>query len=292
MTFTHYPHLDAQDRPWLDPKHQPSGNGIWNIPTMLTQEERRMLSYLTEHSYQGKGAIVDLGSFLGGSSAFLAHGLSKNPAAGSVKVESFDRFTLAKFEREVFFKEHDLEPPADNDSFEIFKSNIAPLQEHIHPNKGDILNYTWNDGPIEILFVDLMKSAFIHDHVIETFMPHLIPNESILILQDFMFENTGAWHMNLMEKLTNKFTFLGQTEINSVLYRCTAPITAEDLEPCKWMNTPFSEQILNVARNASRWPEPAHREIVVTVLENMLSDSSGCYGNGQTPLSERLNSIA
>ena len=273
MTATHYPRLNAQDRPWTDPNYIPVGNNIWKVPTMLTHEERKMLCYLTEHLYQGKGSVIDLGCFLGGSSAFLAHGLTRNSNAESVKVESFDRFKIGEFERDVFFRKNDLELPKDDDSFEMFTSNIALLQDRINPNRGDILDYRYNGGPIEILFVDLMKNQSTYNHVLEEFLPHLIPNESIMILQDYMFEGTRPWHVNMMENLSSKFAFFGQTQFNSVIYRCTAPITKEDIEICKWENISSDDRIMNLARNATRWPEPAHQSCILSVLENLLKEN-------------------
>ncbi len=91
---------------WRDEAYDPKGNGLWEIPTMLTREERKMLSYVAEHMFQGRGAIVDLGCFLGGSSAFLAHGLSRNPSGRNFQVQSFDLFDLGPFERNTLL------PPA------------------------------------------------------------------------------------------------------------------------------------------------------------------------------------
>lgn len=290
MAAIHYPHLYAQDRPWNDTDYKPAGNGLWKIPTMLTAEECMMLSYLTEHVYEGNGAIVDLGCFLGGSSAFLANGLASNPNAGSYKVQSFDLFKLAAFERDHFFPARKLELPKDDDTFEMFNAHIAPFKNYIRAHRGNILDYQWDGGPIEILFVDLMKSSNLYDYVIETFLPHLIPNQSIMILQDFMFGKTGAWHMNLMEKLSKKFTFFGQTEINSVVYKCIAPISPEDIESCKWENIPYNERILNLAKNASRWQKPAHQQIILTVLENMLSEKSQ-WNSGDT-MGQNYNTLS
>jgi predicted O-methyltransferase YrrM len=63
------------------------------IPTMLTDEEGRMLRWLTEFVCQGKSAICESGSFVGGSTARLAFSLSKNTGTTGI-IHSFDRFSL------------------------------------------------------------------------------------------------------------------------------------------------------------------------------------------------------
>ena len=46
-------------------------------------------------------AIIDLGCFLGSYSAFLAHGLSRNPSGRNFQVHSFDLLELGPFEKSL-----------------------------------------------------------------------------------------------------------------------------------------------------------------------------------------------
>src|ERR1700754_2796705 len=48
---------------------------VSGYPTMLTPDERRLLHWLARDVWEGWGAIVDAGSFLGGSTVSLATGL-------------------------------------------------------------------------------------------------------------------------------------------------------------------------------------------------------------------------
>ena len=48
-----------------------------SIPAMLSDEEKQYLVWLTATAFEGWGAIVDLGCWLGSSSAALAEGLKR-----------------------------------------------------------------------------------------------------------------------------------------------------------------------------------------------------------------------
>jgi len=48
------------------------------VPTMLSEEEIRLLRWATHEYYEGEGEIIDAGCFLGGSTMALAEGLARN----------------------------------------------------------------------------------------------------------------------------------------------------------------------------------------------------------------------
>jgi hypothetical protein len=49
------------------------------------------------------------------------------------------------------------------------------------------MNYTWSEGPIEILFIDSAKTWDLVNAVLKGFGPHLVPGKSRIVLQDFHF---------------------------------------------------------------------------------------------------------
>lgn len=259
-------------RPWKSESYEPRGNGIWNIPTMLSQEERKMLAYVTENIFNGEGAIVDLGCFLGGSTAFLAHGLAKNRHKPSAKVQSFDLFELGDFEKTSFFPSRNLEIPADHKTVEMFRQYIRPWADKVEINEGNLLDYQWSGGPIEVLFIDLMKSKELYNHVIQQFLPSLIPGSSIVILQDLLFVNSGPWHSILVEILSDKLQPVGHTRINSALYLCVEEITASDVQDCLWENVNDTDRIFYLAQNATRWQSIDHRQMILAILKQYLGD--------------------
>ena len=151
---------------------------------MLTTEEKRYLVWLTSACHEGWGAVIDLGAWLGSSSAALAEGLRRRGHPGPV--HAFDRFiwemepahmALAARER--------LEAGAD--FLPLFRREIGEYAPWIRPRRHDLLDYRWDEGPIEILFVDAAKSWELVNAILRGFGPHLVPGRSRVVLQDFRF---------------------------------------------------------------------------------------------------------
>ena len=67
------------------------------MPTMLWREERLFLYHVARDLYQGRGEIVDLGAFLGGSAACFAAGLRDRRWGCDTRgrIHSFDLFEYA-----------------------------------------------------------------------------------------------------------------------------------------------------------------------------------------------------
>ena len=156
-------------------------------PTMLDGPEVRLLKWLARAAYRGDGAIVDLGCWLGGSTAALVDGLRENPrpAARSRRVQTYDRFRWDRlYDRYNLGFTH--EP---GESFLAdFERLVDPWREDVDLHVGDIAAAEWPGEPIEILFVDIMKDPAATKAAAINFFPHLIPNRSYLIHQDFKYE--------------------------------------------------------------------------------------------------------
>src|SRR4030081_557399 len=126
---------------WRD-RHLPEA--CETVQTMLIPDELRLLDFLTEVYYRQRGAIVDAGCFLGGSTVALANGLRKSlarrRAPESKLIHSYDLFQIEDWTRGVFFP---LSAQAGDSTRAIFERNIAafsPLTE-VHP--GDITASRW-----------------------------------------------------------------------------------------------------------------------------------------------------
>src|ERR1700722_4215054 len=93
-----------------------------SVPTMLTAEEGKMLCWLGEHYYQGEGAVVELGCFLGGSTVRLASGLARS---GRVwQMQSYDRFQIDEIHKEKFLYKNGYAKFEGTDMFPIFQKHI------------------------------------------------------------------------------------------------------------------------------------------------------------------------
>src|SRR5262249_49893454 len=52
-------------------------------------------------------------------------------------------------------------------------------------HEGDITTTGWEGGPIDVLFLDVLKSWHINDAVHRDFFPSLVPGRSVVVHQDY-----------------------------------------------------------------------------------------------------------
>jgi tetratricopeptide (TPR) repeat protein len=149
---------------------------------MLTHEELQYLSWLTAEAYEGWGSIIDLGPWLGSSSAALADGLRRAGRSGAV--HAFDLFQWSRGYMEGPAPEN---LPEGADFQFLFQRHTAPFAAWINAEKQDLMHYHWGGGPIEILFVDAAKSWELTNQILRGFGSALVPNKSRVVLQDYRF---------------------------------------------------------------------------------------------------------
>jgi len=169
-------------RPWRDLELPPDAVGI---PTMLSKTERKLLYGLARDYASGGGAIVDAGCFLGGSTAALLAGLRdrQEPWAGP-PLQSYDLFRVEEYTLGKFFRD---DPDLGvGDSFrDRFDANVARFDLPHAVHEGDITRIGWSGEPIDVLFLDVLKSPEINDAVLRDFFPSLVPGRSVIVHQDY-----------------------------------------------------------------------------------------------------------
>ena len=152
---------------------------------MLSGEEKQYLSWLTAEKFEGWGAVVDLGPWLGSSSAALAEGLKRR--GGREKVRSFDLFRWEPIYMEAVAP---IGREDGADFSDVFQREIGEYASWIDATKQDLTHYTWNSGPIEILFVDAAKTWDLTNQILKGFGDALVPGRSRVVLQDFRHHST------------------------------------------------------------------------------------------------------
>jgi SAM-dependent methyltransferase len=234
-----------------------------SVPTMLVPDELRLLNHLAEDYYSGMGAIVDGGSFLGGSTVALADGLRRNPRRhrlGDAKpIHSFDRFEVEEWTRGLFFPES---TPAGARFREQFDANVAPYADLVEVHDGDVGAHEWKGGPIEILFIDMAKHWEVCDWITWQFFPHLIPGRSIVVQQDYLYHHWVGWLHVTMEFYADYFEYVCDTDVNSVVFLNTKKIPESVLRRNTVESLTLAEKMELMDRAANRF-EGAKRELIL-----------------------------
>jgi hypothetical protein len=224
------------------------------VQTMLMASELRLLEFLAGTYYRREGAIVDAGSFLGGSTVALAAGLRRNLARRrrpeTALIHSFDLFRVEDWTRGIYFPES---TPAGASTRKIFDRNIAPFAPLIAVHEGDITDHAWTGGPIEILFIDIAKTPATCDWITGTLFPRLIPGRSIVVQQDYLYAHGTAWLHITMEYYADEFEKVCDTGANSVAFRLRKPFARGRLRPNLVESMSLEEKIALMDRAAARF---------------------------------------
>lgn len=199
-----------------------------NVASMISRDEVRFLYWLAREYYVGAGKIVDLGPLAGGSTRALAMGVLANPAISAVGkiIHSYDLWEFFP-EWQRFLPGRELRRAAD--ILPCFLDNIAEGQRLVEPHKGNLLCQHWIGEPIEILFVDIVKTTALAYKVARTFFPHLIPGRSVVVQQDFISICEVDVPLT-MGVFRDHFEYVDSPEGGTVAFLYTKPIPDEMLK--------------------------------------------------------------
>jgi hypothetical protein len=196
---------------------------VANIPAMLGMEERQLPAYLATLASKVPGKFVELGCYLGGSTACLLDGLRKSGELKGDKplIDSYDLFIANEYMVEHSLKSHGIE---SGQSFEpIFVALLGKDAPWVKVHAGDIRGETWNEL-ISLLYVDILWSWDVNQHVIQSFYRHL-SSGSWLIHQDFIY-SLYPWLPISMEYFVQAgfFSYQHFAEHGTVSFRCEKPL--------------------------------------------------------------------
>jgi hypothetical protein len=232
--------MDARLQNWLKklPRRykkyrQPEGLWSMTIPRELAFCE----SYARE-CFSGRGTMIDLGCWYGATTFSLARGLKRNWLVRNNRViDAFDLFVWNKWMDPV--ADH-IKMPRIYGEGESFYQDVVkllePYKDLVRLHQQDLMKYEAVPTPVELLFIDAMKSWPLAKKIVTDFFPCLIPGTSMVVQQDFVFHNPiAATSHLLMWRLRDHFEWLHQIPgSGSVAFVCKKRINADelpDLEP-------------------------------------------------------------
>jgi hypothetical protein len=146
-----------------------------DIPAMISQPEKNYYYWLTSNHAPGIGAVVEFGTWLGASSAYLAAGL------GGRELHCYDHFIWA----DHYNSKSDVKLNDGDDFTDLFLSNMERHGANIVVHKTKMKGMTWEGGPIELLILDAPKQATDLARLLTVFASSLIPGQTRISIQDY-----------------------------------------------------------------------------------------------------------
>jgi hypothetical protein len=225
-------------RPWL------GGTARYpnDIPTMISAEEKRYLHWLGAEVWRDQGHIVEIGPWLGGSTACLASGIRERRQPPVHKLITIDNFVWRPF-----MADRAALPLSPGDSFESYtRENLADYADLVdirgvwlrdeqvendswadevrgHEDEADKTYLSWDQGdPVEILFIDGAKSWDGLVHLLGLMAPALTA-KALIVFQDYKFWG-GYWVPMIAELLGDSLELRHVLPFNSVAFELTAPL--------------------------------------------------------------------
>jgi hypothetical protein len=242
--------------PWLNIASRQFG-AARRVPTMLSNHEQKLYFWLASNWAQGLGAIVDLGCFVGGSTARLAAGqrIAERASTPQNSIYAYDQFTVAERNKQRALYPAGIAPFDGSDMLGLSQELLSPWQDQIYLRRGRIEDIGWHGDPIEILTLDAMKTYRTMHSIALNFFPHMIPGRSVIAHQDFLRWNQPflAAQMSLLRDF---FTPVAWVAEDTVVYLCTRAITRADVEIAKVASLSLDAKIKHLEatkRLLGRW---------------------------------------
>ena len=154
------------------------------IPAMTTDAERECYYRLVRDN-AANGAIVELGAWLGASTAYIAAGIRDSGV--DTRAQVYDKFQskpghAAKVA--AFYEARGLDKVPMGPCLEDFLRNLGPLIEYVEPHPGQIEDMRWSGEPIAVLITDAPKRVPAISAVLTKLGPSLHPG-AVMAWQDF-----------------------------------------------------------------------------------------------------------
>lgn len=169
------------------------------IPGMITQDAMRYYQWLGERA-SGAGEAVEVGCWLGRTTACLAEGLAANRSFEGRRLHVFDKFTWdALLAKHVVDNWADFTPEAaatlaslrpGDSNLELFLEFCSAYRHVIEPHpcyiyregeSGTLPPPEWHGGPITLFVQDLTNNYELVRQIWDVFAPSFIPGETTVV---------------------------------------------------------------------------------------------------------------
>jgi len=250
---------------------------------MTSRSEQDYLYVYSKDFYKGVGEIVELGSFLGATSIPLARGLLQNPSSAGKekKIHVYDLFVWSDGMNDAVAGTNLVGRYKAGDKFvDEYRRRTAKYSQQIEIHDGDLNVLGWSGGEIAFLLVDAMKSIDLANSIVHNFYGSLIPNEGLVMHQDFAHYYTSWIHL-LQWRFRDHFEFEAEIPASSsVVFRYTKQIPDELLKQ-KTVLESFSDEEVDVAFSYSSGLVSAEKLPHILASKVMYYIHTGRYRDAQ-----------
>jgi hypothetical protein len=158
--------------------------GVPPIPAMTTDAERECYYRLAKEAAP-KGQVVELGAWLGASTAYIAAGIRDSGADRKVLVYDCFKSKTGHVEKvKAFYDKEGIDQAPIGPSLEAFHDNLGPLNKYVSAHQCQIEGMVWAGAPIALLVTDAPKRVPAISAVLTNLREALRPG-SIMAWQDF-----------------------------------------------------------------------------------------------------------
>lgn len=249
---------------------------VRKIHSMISSDERSFLYHIARDRFTGEGIIVDGGIFLGASTFSFAKGVQDNPRRAAIlertvkPVVSLDRAIATASLVDTIQRSGSGNNMVAGDSFEpMIRDNISAVQDLVDLRIGDILELGLVDGPIEILFLDVLKTPEISAFAMINYFTKLIPGRSIVIQQDYFID--GLYFIRAhQEALGSKFEYIGELAASGV-FLCKEAITEDDVRKVLKEGTSLEKILHHLDAACDRTKDPLRRILMMVSQVRLLA---------------------
>src|SRR5437763_3013922 len=111
-----------------------------------------------------------------------------------------------------------------------FDAHVARFGDAPHVvHEGDLTELGWSGEPIDVLFLDVLKSCEINDAVLRDFFPSLVPGRSVIVHQDYGWGDT-PWIPITVELMRDSLVLVDWMEWGSHVFFVDRELPAELLD--------------------------------------------------------------
>lgn len=227
MTSTDFAIFD--EGPWLagGPGRLGAAAGV---PTMLAHEEQLLCHWLGAEWASGWGALVDIGSFVGGPVARMAEGA--RGAGKTLRFHAFDRFAVSEAHKAQFLYSKGVPPFEGEDARGVVTDLLAPWGDAITLHAGELKDATWDrEAAIEVLYIDATKSTVTTDAIARVFYPALRPGS--VVVQRGALHWREPWVAVHMARLGAVFEPIGHATDDALIFGCVEVPEAATLDAAR-----------------------------------------------------------